>query len=386
MGSVGVNGSVTFRNFNKGCLLFMSIDGDVASYNYGYCLFPIVGAAVCAVLALVMIIFGSIIVHRNDEYAPRIVSYTVFVMCILLALLSFAICGEIGIGLNKGCKILGPDSGNCRSRKNFNALYGSEISAGLMGAFFVFAAVLELFQLRSLSRQMTSLPSANTSFDNLGQRAVTPQRASTGPLTPQPNNATVAQTVNPVQYQKQEYQEPTPTMAQRQPEMSSAYAASAATPTIQQQIYQQQAYQPQPQPAYQRAYQQQQQDYQEDYQPQQDIPQKSLYPSESQPQVQPQLQPSYQQAQSSFQQSSEQYDTAQQDQSPSQHQFYQAQQERQGQTLFYSSPRSQSQQSYPQPSSQSYPQPYPQSYQTPSTPQTRSSTLHEVDTTQGSTF
>ncbi|KAG0206829.1 hypothetical protein BGX28_001814 [Mortierella sp. GBA30] len=170
MGTVGVNGKITFRNFNQACLLYMSVNGDVITYNNGFCLFPIVAAAVVAVISLIFMIIWIVLVHRNDEFAPKPVSITLLVFSALLALLSFAICGEIGIGLNKGCQILGPDS-HCRSTKNFNAIYGAEISAGIMGGLWLVTMLLELFQLRSKP------PRLSTNFDYMNPPTVVPHRA-----------------------------------------------------------------------------------------------------------------------------------------------------------------------------------------------------------------
>ncbi|KAG0047245.1 hypothetical protein BGZ83_007675 [Gryganskiella cystojenkinii] len=186
MGSVGVNGKITFRSFEKACLLYMTVDGDVITYNNGFCLFPIVGAAVVAVLSLVFLIYWIVDVHRKDEFAARSLSITFLFIAALLALLSFAICGEIGIGLNKGCRILGSDNRNCRSRKNFNALYGAEISAGLMGGFWILAMLLELFQLRCRPRALgvdhltttTVVPNTHHSYSNVTNSKVYPSGKS----------------------------------------------------------------------------------------------------------------------------------------------------------------------------------------------------------------
>lgn len=35
MGTVGVNGHITFENLDDGCLLYMSLDNKVVSYNNG---------------------------------------------------------------------------------------------------------------------------------------------------------------------------------------------------------------------------------------------------------------------------------------------------------------------------------------------------------------
>ena len=120
MGLVGVNGKITFRSFNKGCLLYMSMDGDVMDYNNGYCFFPIIGAAVLAFISLIFLLYWSLALKRRDEFVPRPVSFSFILLSFLCTLLAFAICGEIGIGLNRGCKVLGDQKDRCRKTNNFN--------------------------------------------------------------------------------------------------------------------------------------------------------------------------------------------------------------------------------------------------------------------------
>ncbi|KAG0355727.1 hypothetical protein BC939DRAFT_457857 [Gamsiella multidivaricata] len=146
MGLVGVNGKITTRSLSKSCLLYISADGDVLNYNNHHCLFPIIGAAVTAVLSLIFLVLWIMIVHRNDEFSPRPISIPFLILSALCALLSFAICGQIGIGLNRGCSILGDESYRCRKTSNFNALWGAEICAGISGGLWVIAMLLELFQ------------------------------------------------------------------------------------------------------------------------------------------------------------------------------------------------------------------------------------------------
>ncbi|KAF9148468.1 hypothetical protein BG015_009799 [Linnemannia schmuckeri] len=108
MGLVGVNGKITFgRSFSKGCLLYMTIDGDVTTYNNGFCLFPIVAAAVTAVFALLFMVFLS--------------------------------------------------------------LYGAQITAGIMGGFWLITTLLEVFQLKGRPHHVTT----NT-VDIAGQTTVVP--------------------------------------------------------------------------------------------------------------------------------------------------------------------------------------------------------------------
>ncbi|KAF9910785.1 hypothetical protein EC991_005502 [Linnemannia zychae] len=171
MGLVGVNGRVTFRNLDKGCLLYMTVDGDVSTYNNGFCLFPIVAAAVTAVLSLLFMILLAMVLKRKDEFSPRALSMVIVFMSGLLALLSFAVCGEIGLGLNKGCRLLEEKIDSCRSTKNFSSLYGAQITAGIMGGLWLLAMLLEVFQLKG----RPTLLSANT-VDVAGQTTVIPHK------------------------------------------------------------------------------------------------------------------------------------------------------------------------------------------------------------------
>ncbi|KAF9276393.1 hypothetical protein BGZ68_010035 [Mortierella alpina] len=171
MGLVGVNGKITLRSLNSACLLYMSIDNEVISYNNGYCLFPIIACAITAICALVFLALWVMFVHRKDEYAPKGLSVIFLALSGALALLSFAVCGEIGIGLNKGCKILGEDSHNCRSTKNFSAIYGAEIAAGIMGGLWLVAMLMELCQLKRRPARLSS------NIDYVSQTTVVPHRA-----------------------------------------------------------------------------------------------------------------------------------------------------------------------------------------------------------------
>ncbi|KAF9897650.1 hypothetical protein BX616_005203 [Lobosporangium transversale] len=172
MGLVGVHGKITFRSFTKGCVLYMSDDGQVISYNNGYCLFPIIAGAVIAVLSLIFILYLSMVIHRNDEFSPRSLSFLFFILSTLLALLAFAITAEIGIGLNKGCKLLGDQSDRCRATKSFKELWVAEICAGIAGGLWVIIMLLELFQIKSHPRGLMT-----STADHVGQTTVVPHRA-----------------------------------------------------------------------------------------------------------------------------------------------------------------------------------------------------------------
>ncbi|KAG9325717.1 hypothetical protein KVV02_006220 [Mortierella alpina] len=185
MGLVGVNGRITLRSFHSACLLYISIDNDVVSYNNGYCLFPIIACAVTAVFALIFLALWIMHVHRKDEYAPKGISILFLALSGALAMLSFAVCGEIGIGLNKGCQILGDNSHNCLTTKNFNAIYGAEISAGIMGGLWLVAMLMELFQLKSKPPRLSS------NIDYVSQTTVVPHRAAGSKTSITDNDTTI---------------------------------------------------------------------------------------------------------------------------------------------------------------------------------------------------
>ncbi|KAF9544871.1 hypothetical protein EC957_011601 [Mortierella hygrophila] len=170
MGLVGVKGKITLGpSLNNGCLLYMTMEGDVATYNNGFCLFPIVAAAVTAGFSLVFLIFLSMVLHRKDEFSPRGLSMVMVFLSGLLALLSFAVCGEIGLGLNKGCRILGNEIDSCRSTNNFRSLYGAQITAGIMAGFWIIIMVLEVFQLKGRPHLL-----ATNTVDIVGRTTVIP--------------------------------------------------------------------------------------------------------------------------------------------------------------------------------------------------------------------
>ncbi|KAF9124548.1 hypothetical protein BGW39_008118 [Mortierella sp. 14UC] len=170
MGTVGVNGHITFESLTDGCLLYMTVDNKVVSYNNGYCLFPIISAAITCITSLLLLSYWSMILHRRDDFAPRLFSLAVLAITTSMALLSFAICGEIGIGLNKACKSLVPEQTltQCRSVKNFAALYAAQVCAGLMGGFWLAAFVLEWLQFKKRPSVLS------TSSDPVSQTTVLP--------------------------------------------------------------------------------------------------------------------------------------------------------------------------------------------------------------------
>ncbi|KFH68499.1 hypothetical protein MVEG_05313 [Podila verticillata NRRL 6337] len=114
---------------------------------------------------------------RKDEFSPRPVSFSFLAMSLIFSLFSFAICAEIGLGLDKGCNVLGDLRHHCHSSRHFSALYGAEICAGLMGGFWLINALLEFFQLKSMPRRTS---------DEFGQTRVTPQAAGKAELSGHP--------------------------------------------------------------------------------------------------------------------------------------------------------------------------------------------------------
>ncbi|KAG0295875.1 hypothetical protein BGZ96_010784 [Linnemannia gamsii] len=89
----------------------------------------------------------------------------------VMALFSFVICGEIGIGLNKACGALLPGQklAQCRTNKNFAALYAAQVCAGLMGGFWLMALVVEWFQFKKRPSVLS------TSSDPVSQTTVLPR-------------------------------------------------------------------------------------------------------------------------------------------------------------------------------------------------------------------
>jgi len=77
----------------------------------------VIGAAVTSVFAVLFLGYWAAVVHRCDEYAPVIASQIFMVISVVMTMVSFAICGEIGIGLNVGCQSIAPGGGmgGCQS-------------------------------------------------------------------------------------------------------------------------------------------------------------------------------------------------------------------------------------------------------------------------------
>ncbi|KAI8361189.1 hypothetical protein B0O80DRAFT_422270 [Mortierella sp. GBAus27b] len=117
MGTIGLNGGTSYQNSPKGCLLYMTVDGKTPSFSEGYCQFPIVGAGVISVFALLFLGYWAAVVHRYDEYLPTLTSQIFMGIAVIMSLFSFALCGEIGIGLNIGCRSVtsGQGLGQCQT-------------------------------------------------------------------------------------------------------------------------------------------------------------------------------------------------------------------------------------------------------------------------------
>ncbi|KAF8938307.1 hypothetical protein BGZ58_001169 [Dissophora ornata] len=151
MGSIGVGGNISYLTTDTGCMLYMTVDNKVPLYHASYCQFPVIGAAVISVFAVLFLGYWAAVAHRYDEYAPVIVSQIFMVIAIMMTVLSFAICGEIGIGLSIGCQSIAPGGGmsGCQTATSgFQALYTGQVSAGLMGGFWIVAIVLEYVQFK----------------------------------------------------------------------------------------------------------------------------------------------------------------------------------------------------------------------------------------------
>ncbi|KAG0359098.1 hypothetical protein BGZ54_010145 [Gamsiella multidivaricata] len=153
MGSIGINGNYTHANGDSGCFLYMTMDGKVPSFNSTYCQFPVIGAGIVSVFAVLFLGYWAAVVQRYDEFAPTIVSKIFMGFSVLLAVFAFSICGELGIGLNIGCRSVTSGQGlsKCQSTvDSFQALNTAQVSAGLMGGFLLVAFTLELIQYKNL--------------------------------------------------------------------------------------------------------------------------------------------------------------------------------------------------------------------------------------------
>ncbi|KAF9174727.1 hypothetical protein BGX21_009437 [Mortierella sp. AD011] len=149
MGTAGLNSDFTYQN-STGCLLYMTVDNKSASFSSTYCQFPVIGTGVIAMFDLFFLGYCAAVVQRYDEYLPETISLVFMGFSVFMAMFSFAICGEIGIGLNIACRTT--SSGNslsqCLANSSFQAMYTAQVCAGLMGGFWIAATILEYIQLR----------------------------------------------------------------------------------------------------------------------------------------------------------------------------------------------------------------------------------------------
>ncbi|KAF9914495.1 hypothetical protein BX616_008181, partial [Lobosporangium transversale] len=163
MGVVAMNGDVEYEStvvgtgknnstttITKGCLLYMTVDNKIPFYTSSYCQFPVVGAGVVSVFAVLFLGYWAAVVHRYDDFLPIVTSRTFMGIGAIMAMVAFAICGEIGIGLTIACKTTssGQSLSQCLAISNFQALYTAQVCAGLMGGFWIATLVLEYIQLK----------------------------------------------------------------------------------------------------------------------------------------------------------------------------------------------------------------------------------------------
>ncbi|KAF9982631.1 hypothetical protein BGZ75_005909 [Mortierella antarctica] len=151
MGTVGVNGKISYSGQDSVCILYTTVDSKVPIYNNGYCLFPVVGAAITFIASCVCLGYFIMLLRRDEIFAPQYISLPYAVSSIIMTLFAFAICGEIGIGLKQGCTSLvkGWTLDQCRDIKNFESLYTAQVCAGIMGGAWMTAVLLEYFQFRA---------------------------------------------------------------------------------------------------------------------------------------------------------------------------------------------------------------------------------------------
>ncbi|KAF9169964.1 hypothetical protein BGX21_000276 [Mortierella sp. AD011] len=224
MGCVGVHGRLRLSDGTRACILFMEAHGNVILYNNSFCLFPLVGAAVIAGLTFIFLIVWTVLIFRQREVSPKPISMSFMTMAIFMALLSFAICAEIGIGLTKGCNILPPEQrSHCRTMRNFNALWASEICAGISGGLLIIALVLELFQFMipphyPSSRVTVAVDSDNHKVSAPNSTANTPRVETAQPQATQYHPSQIQpQIMSPPQFHQQQFSQPPPDQYQYQP-------------------------------------------------------------------------------------------------------------------------------------------------------------------------
>ncbi|KAF9101129.1 hypothetical protein BGX27_011602 [Mortierella sp. AM989] len=152
MGTAGINGDLTYESYT-GCLLYMTVDSKVPSFNKSYCQFPVIGTGVICIFTLFFFGYCTAVVQRYEEFLPTIMSLVFMGTSAFMAMFSFAICGEIGIGLNIACRTTssGQSLSQCLINNSFQALYTAQVCAGLMGGIWIVMIVLEYIQFRKKS-------------------------------------------------------------------------------------------------------------------------------------------------------------------------------------------------------------------------------------------
>ncbi|KAF9571897.1 hypothetical protein EC968_010550 [Mortierella alpina] len=151
MGTIGVNGKISYSGQDSVCILYTTVDNKVPIYNNGYCLFPVVGAALTFIASCILLGYFIMLLRRDEIFAPHYLSLSYAVTSVIMTLFAFAICGEIGIGLKQGCTSLvkGWTLDQCRDIKNFESLYTAQVCAGIMGGAWMAAVLLEYFQFKA---------------------------------------------------------------------------------------------------------------------------------------------------------------------------------------------------------------------------------------------
>ncbi|KAF9432787.1 hypothetical protein BGZ76_010323 [Entomortierella beljakovae] len=171
MGSIGVNGKMDTDDGHKGCRLFMDYENGGYVYNNGFCLFPLVGGAVICGITFIFLILWGLIMFRSGGAANRVFMIVFLTFGIMMAMLSFAMCAEIGIGLTKGCKVLPDDMRhNCRHRGGWNALWAAEICSGLSGGFLIIAVAMGALQyMTQMSPTQNTISPAQSQTEKFSQ-------------------------------------------------------------------------------------------------------------------------------------------------------------------------------------------------------------------------
>ncbi|KAF9435797.1 hypothetical protein BGZ76_005505 [Entomortierella beljakovae] len=153
MGTAGISGDYTSESGSTGCLLYATGAEKDPLYNNTFCQFPVIGTGVIVVFTLFFLGYCAAVVERYEDFLPSVVSQIFIGLSIFLGVFAFAICGEIGIGLNIACRTIssGGSLSQCMTNSTFQALYTAQVCAGLMGGFWIVITVLEYIQLKKQS-------------------------------------------------------------------------------------------------------------------------------------------------------------------------------------------------------------------------------------------